>query len=250
MKRILVSNDDGLHARGLKALVDAVTPLGEVWVVAPLREQSATSHSLSLHHPLRIHKGEHERWFAVDGTPADSVYVAMTHLMKAAKPDLVLSGINHGPNLADDTIYSGTVAAAMEGAILGVPAIAFSLATRKTFEFEHAAKFAASLVKTALANPLPPRMLLNVNIPSYGPVQGYEITRLGRHSYGADVIEKEDPRGRKYYWIGGTGYEHVKEPGTDVTVVHDERKASITPLMIDLTHHELIPTLKGWKLDA
>jgi 5'-nucleotidase len=247
--RILISNDDGVHAKGLHALAEAVAGLGEVWVVAPEHEQSATSHSLSLHHPLRIRKlGERERWFAVDGTPADNVYVAINHLMKKERPDLVLSGINHGPNLADDVIYSGTVAAAMEGSILGVPAIAFSLATRRTFEFEHAAKFARELVKTALEQPLPPRMLLNVNIPSYGPVAGYEVTRLGRHSYGADVIEKEDPRGRRYYWIGGTGYEHVKEAGTDVTVVHDERKASVTPLMLDLTQHDLLEPLRKWKL--
>jgi 5'-nucleotidase len=249
MPRILVSNDDGIHARGLHALVQAVEPLGEVWVVAPEHEQSATSHSLSLHHPLRIRK-QQDRWFAVDGTPADCVYVALNHLLKDGKPTLVLSGINHGPNLADDVIYSGTVAAAMEGCILGVPAIAFSLATRRTFEFEHAAAFAHSLVKTALASPLPARMLLNVNLPSYGPISGYEVTRLGRHSYGADVIEKEDPRGRRYYWIGGTGYEHVKEPGTDVTAIHDERRASITPLMLDLTQHEFLAPLREWKLEG
>ncbi len=247
--RILVSNDDGIHAKGLAALVKAVEPLGEVWVVAPEHEQSATSHSLSLHRPLRIRQ-QAERWFAIDGTPADNVYVAITHLMKAHKPTLVLSGINHGPNLADDVIYSGTVVAAMEGCILGYPAIAFSLATRRTFEFEHAAVFAHSLVKAALASPLPPRMLLNVNIPSYGPVAGYEVTKLGRHSYGADVIEKEDPRGRPYYWIGGTGYEHVKEPGTDVTAVHDEHRASVTPLMLDLTQHEFLAPLKEWTLDG
>ncbi len=247
-KRILISNDDGIHARGLEALVEAVSSLGEVWVVAPQHEQSATSHSLSLYHPLRIRK-DGERRFAVDGTPADNVYVAINHLMKGQLPDLVLSGINHGPNLADDVIYSGTVAAAMEGCILGIPAIAFSLATRKTFEFEHAAKFAKSVVRTALSSPLPQRMLLNVNIPSYGPVKGYEVTRLGRHSYGASIIEKEDPRGRKYYWIGGTGYDHVTEEGTDVTVVHDHRKASITPLMLDLTQHEFIKPLQKWKLD-
>jgi 5'-nucleotidase len=249
MPRILVSNDDGIHAKGLHALVQAVEPLGEVWVVAPEHEQSATSHSLSLHHPLRIRK-QQDRWFAVDGTPADCVYVALNHLLKDGKPTLVLSGINHGPNLADDVIYSGTVAAAMEGCILGVPAIAFSLATRRTFEFEHAAAFARSLVKTALASPLPARLLLNVNLPSYGPISGYEITRLGRHSYGADVIEKEDPRGRRYYWIGGTGYEHVKEAGTDVTAIHDERRASITPLMLDLTQHEFLAPLREWKIDG
>jgi 5'-nucleotidase len=247
--RILISNDDGVHAKGLAALAEAVQDLGEVWVVAPEHEQSATSHSLSLYRPLRIRQ-HGERRFGVDGTPADSVYAAVHHVMKAAKPTLVLSGINHGPNLADDTIYSGTVAAAMEGAILGFPAIAFSLVTRRNFEFEHAAAFARSLVKTALARPLPQRLLLNVNIPAYGPVKGYEVTKLGRHSYGADVIEKEDPRGRKYYWIGGTDYAHVKEPGTDVTVVHDEQKASITPLMLDLTQHSFIEPLKSWSLDG
>lgn len=247
--RILISNDDGISARGLIALAKAVEPLGEVWVVAPEHEQSATSHSLSLHRPLRIRKHD-ERWFGIDGTPADCVYIAINHLMKGDAPVLVLSGINHGPNLADDVIYSGTVAAAMEGCILGFPAIAFSLATRKTFEFEHAAKFAHALVKTALTSTIPQRMLLNVNIPSYGPVTDYEVTRLGRHNYDADVIEKADPRGRHYYWIGGTGYEHVKEAGTDVTAVHDERRASVTPLMLDLTEHKFVQPLKAWSVDG
>lgn len=247
--RILISNDDGIHARGLHALAKAVEDLGEVWVVAPEREQSATSHSLSLHHPLRIRKVQ-ERWFAVDGTPADNVYVAINHLMRDARPTLVISGINHGPNLADDVIYSGTVAAAMEGALLNVPAIAFSLATRKHFEFEHAALFARALVKAAVGTTLPRRLLLNVNMPAYGAITGYQVTRLGRHSYGADVVEKEDPRGRKYYWIGGTEYEHVKEAGTDVTCVHDDRMVSISPIMLDLTDTGYLPTLKGWSLDG
>lgn len=247
--RILVSNDDGVHAKGLQALARAMEPLGEVWVVAPLHEQSATSHSLSLHDPLRI-RSVGERQFAIDGTPADCVYIAVNHLMKHARPTLVVSGINHGPNLADDVIYSGTVAAAMEGAILGIPAVAFSLVTRRTFAFEHAATFAQALVKSLLAQVLPPRLLLNVNLPAYGPVKGYQVTRAGRHSYGADVIEKEDPRGRKYYWIGGTGYEHVKEPGTDVTAVHDEQLASVTPLMIDLTHHAQLEQVRGWAIEG
>ncbi len=247
--RILVSNDDGIHAKGLQALVKAMEPLGELWVVAPLHEQSATSHSLSLHDPLRIRQVA-ERQFAIDGTPADCVYVAVNHLMKAARPTLVVSGINHGPNLADDVIYSGTVAAAMEGAILGVPGVAFSLVTRKTFVFEHAAEFAASFVKTLLAQTLPPRLLLNVNMPAYGKIAGYRVTKAGRHSYGADVIEKEDPRGRKYYWIGGAGYEHVTEPGTDVTAVHDEHLASVTPLMIDLTNHDQLDLVRSWVVEG
>lgn len=248
--RILISNDDGIHAKGLLALAAAVEGLGELWVVAPESEQSAASHALSLHRPLRIKPQDKERWFAVDGTPADCVYLAINHLMKDARPALVLSGINHGPNLADDVIYSGTVAAAMEGSLLGVPAIAFSLATRRTFEFEHAAQFARALVKTALGGPLPRRMLLNVNIPAYPPLAGYEVTQLGRHSYGADVIEKDDPRGRKYYWIGGTGYEHEKLPGTDVVAVHDHRHVSITPIMLDLTEQAFLGPLRGWTVDG
>jgi 5'-nucleotidase len=247
--RILISNDDGITARGLLALAAAVEDLGEVWVVAPEREQSATSHSLSLHHPLRIRKVA-ERRFAVDGTPADSVYLAINHLMREARPTLVLSGINHGPNLADDVIYSGTVAAAMEGSLLNVPAIAFSLVTRKHFEFEHAAVFARALVAAALARELPRRMLLNVNLPAYGAITGFQVTRLGQHSYGADVVEKEDPRGRKYYWIGGTGYEHVKEPGTDVTCVLDDRMASVSPIMLDLTDTTSLELVKGWSLEG
>ena len=247
--RILVSNDDGIGSNGLKALVEAVAPLAEVWVVAPESEQSAASHSLSLHRPLRVRKVG-ERWFSIDGTPADCVYMAVHHLMKDQRPNLVLSGINHGPNLADDVIYSGTVAAAMEGAILGIPAIAFSLASRRVFEFEHAARFAASIAKAALANPLPDRTLLNVNVPSHGPPTGYEITRLGRHRYTGDVVENEDPRGRRYYWLGGTGYEHEATPGTDVYAVHDLRRVSVTPMQLDLTEQKLVEALRGWQVEG
>ncbi len=247
--RILVSNDDGISSRGIQALIEAVSPLAEVWVVAPENEQSAASHSLSLHRPLRARKVQ-ERMFAVDGTPADCVYMAVHHLMKDEPPKLVVSGINHGANLADDVIYSGTVAAAMEGSLLGIPAIAFSLATRRDFRFEHAAQFARSLAAAALKNPMPDRTLLNVNIPSHGPPEGYEVTRLGRHRYTGDVIENKDPRGRTYYWIGGTGYEHVKEDGTDVTAVHDHRRVSITPLQLDLTEVRMLETLRQWQLEG
>lgn len=247
--RILVSNDDGIHAPGLSALIEAVNPLGEVWVSAPLHEQSAASHALSLHHPLRITQFG-ERKFAVDGTPADCIYIALNHLMKDERPTLVVSGINHGPNLADDVIYSGTVAAAMEGAILGVPSIAFSLVTRRNFDFTHAAKFAQAFVKSALRQTLPDRMLLSVNLPAYGAISGYQVTRLGRHTYGADVVEKDDPRGRKYYWIGGTEYAHVAEPGTDVHCVLDDKLASVTPLMLDLTHHQQIEALRAWSVEG
>jgi 5'-nucleotidase len=247
--RILVSNDDGYFSDGLKALVEAVSPLGEVWVVAPDREQSAASHAISLHRPLRI-KEVGERWYAVDGTPADSAYLAINHILKDARPDLMVSGINHGANLAEDVMYSGTVAAAMEGAFLGVPAIAFSLVTRRNFDFGPAARFARAIVAAALARPLPRRMLLNVNIPGGVEPEGYAVTRLGRHTYGYEVVEKEDPRGRKYYWIGGSEYQHEDIPGSDCNAVFLDKCISVTPLHLELTDHSRLPDLKGWTLEG
>jgi len=247
--RILVSNDDGYFSQGLQALVDAVSPLGEVWVVAPDREQSAASHAISLHRPLRI-KEIRERWFAVDGTPTDSAYLAINHLLKDDRPQLMVSGINHGANLADDVTYSGTVAAAMEAALLGVPSIAFSLASRAPFDFGAAGRFARALVASALSRPLPPRMLLNVNIPGGVEPDGYAVTRLGRHSYGYDVVENVDPRGRKYYWIGGKEYEHADIPGSDCNAVHLEKRVSVTPLHLDLTDHSRLADMSGWTLEG
>jgi 5'-nucleotidase len=243
--RILVSNDDGVRAEGLAALAAAVEPLGEVWVVAPEQEQSAASHALSLHRPLRIRRVR-DRWYSIDGTPADCVYLAVHHLLKGDGPKLVVSGINHGPNLADDVIYSGTVAAAMEGCILGFPAIAFSLVSRREFEFSGAAAFARAFVKVALRQEIAPRTLINVNVPVGGDPRKYEITRLGRHSWTQGVVEKEDPRGRRYYWIGGNGYEHEHLPGTDCTAVHEHGRISVTPLMLDLTSSTALDSLKGW----
>jgi 5'-nucleotidase len=247
--RILVSNDDGYFSEGIQALVDAVSPLGEVWVVAPDREQSAASHAISLHRPLRI-KEIRERWYAVDGTPTDSAYLAINHLLKDDRPQLMVSGINHGANLADDVTYSGTVSAAMEGALLGVPAIAFSLASTPPFDFRPAARFARALVSAALARPLPPRMLLNVNIPGGVEPDGYVVTRLGRHSYGYEVVENVDPRGRKYYWIGGSEYEHEDIPGSDCNAVHRDRRVSVTPLHLELTDHSRMVELAGWSLEG
>src|SRR5688572_10775297 len=232
--RILVSNDDGYASEGVKALAEAVAPLGEVWVVAPEAEQSASSHAISIHRPLRIREVR-ERWFAVDGTPTDCSYIAINHLMKGQRPRLTVSGINHGANLADDVTYSGTVAAAMESSLLGVPAIAFSLVSRGPFDFGPAARFARALVSAALAEDLPPNLLLNVNVPGGTDPQGYAVTRLGKHTYGFEVIEKVDPRGRKYYWIGGNEYQHEDIPGSDCNVVLRERRISVTPLQMDLT---------------
>jgi len=249
LKRILVSNDDGYASEGLSALVDAVSPWGEVWVVAPESEQSASAHSISLHRPLRIREVR-ERWYAVDGTPTDCSYLAINHVLKGRRPDLMVSGINHGPNLADDVTYSGTVAAAMEATLLGVPSIAFSLAGRSRFAFSAAARFAAALTHSALERDPPAGMLLNVNVPAGVETDGYVVTSLGKHSYGSDVIEKVDPRGRKYYWIGGSEYQHEDIPGSDCNVVYREKRVSVTPLQLDLTDRATIDVVAGWPLDG
>jgi 5'-nucleotidase len=245
--RILVSNDDGYASEGIKALVDAMAPLGEVWVVAPEVEQSASSHAISIHRPLRIREIR-ERWFAVDGTPTDSSYIAINHVMKDRAPRVMVSGINHGPNLADDVTYSGTVAAAMEASFLGVPAIAFSLVARQSFDFGPAAAFARRLVAAALAQPLSPHMLLNVNVPV--DPRGYAVTRLGKHSYGSEVVEKVDPRGRKYYWIGGNEYQHEDIPGSDCNAVFKDRLVSVTPLQMNFTDEAMRVEVARWTLEG
>jgi 5'-nucleotidase len=246
--RIFVSNDDGYHSEGLKALVAAMEPLGEVWVVAPEQEQSASSHAISIHRPLRIREVR-ERWFAIDGTPTDCSYIAVNHIMRDRRPALMVSGINHGPNVADDVTYSGTVAAAMEASLIGVPSIAFSLVARPPHDFGASARFARGLAAAALKETLPSHLLLNVNVPG-GEPKGYAVTRLGKHSYGTDVIEKEDPRGRKYYWIGGNEYQHEDIPGSDCNAVFSDQLISVTPLQLDLTDEAMRAVLKGWGVEG
>jgi len=247
--RVLVSNDDGHDSPGIRALAAALEPIAEVWMVAPDREQSAASHAISLHRPLRVHAVGERRW-AVDGTPTDCIYVAMNHFMKDARPDLVVSGINKGANLADDVTYSGTVAAAMEGALFKVPSIAFSLASRtRTWDFPHAAAFARKLVDSVVARPLPKGALLNVNVPD-GPVKGFALTKLGKRSYGQVVDERVDPRGRRYYWIGGDEQGHENLAGSDCNATYDLGLVSITPLNLDLTHHKLLDELRGLRIEG
>jgi 5'-nucleotidase len=247
--RILVSNDDGYRADGLTALVEVLEELGEVWVVAPESEQSATSHAISLTRPLRLRKVR-PRWYAVDGTPTDSSWLGINHVLQDGPPALMVSGINHGPNLADDVIYSGTVAAAMEAAICGVPSIAVSVAAYQDFDFGPAARFARALVKTALAQPLPSSMLLNVNVPSGVEPDGYVVARQGKHSYGGGVVEKTDPRGRKYYWIGGNEYQHEDIPGSDCNAVLREGRVAVTPLTLDFTDYAMRSRIGQWNLEG
>ncbi len=246
--RILFTNDDGIGAKGLRAVYDAFADLGERVVVAPDREQSAASHAISLHRPLRIKKVE-DSWYSVDGTPTDCAFLAVNHIMKGARPDLLVSGINHGANLGDDVTYSGTVAAAIEGTILGVPSMAVSLTSREKADFAEAARFARDLATCVLKRPLPLGTLLNVNVPP-GPVKGYRVTRQGKHSYGNEVVEHLDPRKRKYYWIGGDEARHADVPGSDCNTTLDEGLVSVTPLTLDLTHYALFDEIKSWQVGS
>ena len=238
-KRILVTNDDGVFSEGIKLLAKALGELGEVVVVAPDREQSATGHALTLSRPLRLTKLE-PNWYAVDGTPTDCVNLALLHLLKDHKPDLVCSGINFGLNLGDDVTYSGTVSATFEGTLLGVPSLAFSQEVAEGFSFEPAARFARTLAAMVLdEKTLPEDLILNVNVPA-GPIGGVHFTRLGRRTYQQTVTEKLDPRGRKYYWIAGTP-KWKPETGTDYEAISSGR-ISITPLHLDLTYYPGLDT--------
>jgi len=241
---ILLSNDDGIQSAGLAALVDAMMSLGEVVVVAPDREQSACSHALTLHRPLRLDEIASGRWM-VDGTPTDCVNLGVNGVM-SRRPNLLVSGINKGANLGDDVTYSGTVSAAMEGTLLGIPSIAVSLIGRGSFDFTAAAGFARRLAAWVLAEGLPHDTLLNVNVPQPPggePLRGVRLTRMGRRRYGDAIVEKTDPRGRKYYWIGGEELDFVKEEGTDFYAV-DDGYISVTPIHLDLTNYTSLEALK------
>ncbi len=241
MPRILVTNDDGIYSEGLRKLAAACREVGDVTIVAPDREQSAASHALTLNRPLRLLQIEADEWI-VDGTPADCVNLAILKLMKGARPDLIVSGINFGPNLGDDVTYSGTISAAFEGALLNIPSIAFSAVVGKHFSFDPCAEVAGRLVRIALEQHRDPRIVLNVNFP-LGEFRGVRIVSLGQRTYVEGVIERLDPRGRKYYWIGGEPPVWHPGEGTDFDAVQNGY-VSITPLHLDLTHHESITRLK------
>ena len=244
---ILLSNDDGIHSEGLAALAGAVEGLGEVYVVGPDRERSAASHSLTLHRPLRVSELGTRR-YAVDGTPTDCVNLAINGILPR-RPRLVMAGINKGANLGEDITYSGTVSAAMEGTLLGVPSVAVSQLGRENFHFTTAAAFARALAMHVLANRLPRDTLLNVNVPNRpeGSVTQFALTRQGRRRYGNAIVEKSDPRGRKYYWIGSDEFEFEEEAGTDFTAVA-AGLISITPIHLDLTNHGSFGELAGLTL--
>lgn len=210
-------------------------------MVAPDREQSASGHALTLSRPLRMQQME-PNWYAVDGTPTDCVNLAVLWLLKDDPPDLVCSGINFGSNLGDDVTYSGTVSATFEGTLLGIPSVAFSQEVSEGFSWENAARFARNLVETLLAETVPKDLLLNVNVPA-GEVQGVSFTKLGRRIYKQSIVEKLDPRGRKYYWIAGTP-EWEAAAGTDFEALSLGR-ISVTPLHLDLTYYPGLETISA-----
>lgn len=243
---ILACNDDGIQSSGLARLVEALEELDEVIVVAPDRERSAVSHALTIERPLRADEIE-PGWISVNGTPTDCINLALNGLL-SKKPWLIVSGINRGPNLGDDITYSGTVSAAMEAVLLGVPAVAFSQVGKVAFRYEAAARFAVGLVRELQQKGLPPDTLLNVNVPDLPEPAGFAITRQGKRRYGDAIVEKDDPRGRKYYWIGGTELDFEDEPGTDFTAIRDGL-VSVTPLHLDLTNYEAMRSLATLRLD-
>lgn len=247
MPRILITNDDGVHSEGIRALAAALKPLGEVIVVAPIQESSAIGHALTLRRPLRIeHVSDH--FYAVDGTPTDCVNLGVAILLKGELPDIVVSGINTGWNLGDDVTYSGTVAGALEAALLGIPAIAVSLRRTRdyVFDFAPSAQAAALLTDLVLKNPLPERTFLNVNVPK-GTPKGFRRTVQGKRNHVTKITERLDPRGKPYYWI---------EEGIDKWAPHDrsdyhavkEGYVSVTLLHPDLTAHSAIDELEQFPL--
>ena len=243
--KILISNDDGVHAPGLACLAKALTQLAEVTVVAPDRNRSGASNSLTLEHPLRVVTASNG-FFSVNGTPTDCVHLAVTGLLKEM-PDMVVSGINEGSNLSDDVLYSGTVAAATEGRFLGLPSMAVSLSGPKCQHYDTAAKVASLLVERLAKEPLPADTILNVNIPdvAFDELRGFQVTRLGTRHIAEPTIKTVDPRGRKIYWVGQPGPEQDAGPGTDFYSVNTGY-VSITPLHLDLTHYRVFDELSGW----
>ncbi len=241
---LLVTNDDGVHAPGLRALVAALRPVADVWVVAPDREVSACAQSLTLKHPLRVEHVD-AQMFAVDGTPADCVNLAMVKVLPS-RPELIVSGINRGANLGEDVFYSGTVGGAREGTFFGVPSIAMSLATKAEADFGPAAAFAASLAAMVLEKGLPERTLLNVNVPS-GAHKGPVVTVQGRREHEGTILEGLDPRRRTYYWIEEGRDKWVTDELSDIHAVRNGF-ISVTPLQTDTTHHAVVPAFKAWEL--
>jgi len=245
---ILCTNDDGYLATGLQVLADAAHALGEVTIVAPDREQSATSHSLTLHHPLRARRAT-DGALVVDGTPTDCVIMAVNELLDR-RPDFCLSGVNHGPNMGEDVLYSGTVAAAMEATVIGIPAVAVSYTGDVVEEIGAWSDALTSLLGRLLTREsFPDNTLLNVNLPAVPPdeLRGVRVTSLGRRRYSDSITRDRDPSGREYFWIGGGVSSWQGSEDSDFRAV-DDGYVSVTPLHLDLTNYELLEEIREWDL--
>ena len=243
---ILITNDDGFAAEGLRVLEESLAEIGSVWIVAPDREQSGQGHALTLNHPLRFHK-RGARHFVVQGTPTDCIYLGV-HTILPERPRLVVSGINRGYNLGDDITYSGTVSAAFEATLIGLPAFAISqeVGGAEVVDYDAAARFAPVLSRQILNHGMPPDTLLNVNVPKASP-RGVRVTHQGKRIYPGGVIERKDPKGRSYYWIGGQSAEWQSDPDCDFAALADGF-VSVTPLHLDLTNHKMMDEVRRWKL--
>ena len=243
--RILLSNDDGYFAPGLACLAEALSAIAEVTVVAPERDRSGASNSLTLDRPLHLHKA-HNGFYYVNGTPTDCVHLAVTGMLDTL-PDMVVSGINAGANMGDDTIYSGTVAAATEGFLLGIPSLAVSLNSASSKNFSTAARVAADMVQRFKDNKFHEPVLLNINVPdiSYEKLKGMEVTRLGRRHKAEAVVKSQTPRGETVYWVGAAGPAQDAGEGTDFFSIQHDR-VSLTPLQIDLTRYGQMNAVKDW----
>ena len=245
--RILLTNDDGIHAEGIRELEESLKQIGDVYVVAPVSEMSGASHSLTLSRPLRIRQIDERHW-TVDGTPTDCVTLALNQIFSLEnRPHICASGINHGANLGDDATYSGTVAGALEATILGVPALAFSLVSSRSFNFKPSAEIASKLMQKALNEGLPKGTLLNVNVPK-GEIKGVRVTKQGFKNSRPVISEHIDPRGKAYYWISEDRIGFHAEGGTDFEAI-DEGFVSVTPMRSDLTNHRAIEELIDWNND-
>jgi 5'-nucleotidase len=244
--RILVTNDDGIHSAGLTTLAHALGRLGEVWIVAPDRERTAVAHAVTLHKPLRVHEMA-KRVYAVNGTPVDCVNLALLNILPK-RPHLLVSGINKGVNLGDDVLYSGTVSAAVEGTILGVPSMAVSQEGRDQFHFGSGAHYALRVARLILRHGLPEETLINLNVPNRAlhTITGVRVTCLSRRRFDNPIIQKVDPHGKTYYWIAGTRISWGRNKDADHEAI-EEGAVSVTPLHLDSTHYAVLDRLRSWE---
>jgi len=248
--KILLTNDDGIYSEGIQTLKNQLDNIAEVIVIAPDRERSTVGHAMTLHKPLRIRQVKvngGSEGYSVNGTPTDCIVIGLLEIMKNEKPDLIVSGINRGPNLGDDIIYSGTVSAAMEGGMRNIPSLAISIAAYENFKFESAALFTKKIISHLIKNNLPENLVLNINFPNidYKELKGIEITRHGKRVYQDELKKIHDPQGDIHYWLGGNLPEGKIEPDTDFKAIYN-RKVSITPLSLDLTNYNIMPKIKDW----